>query len=301
MRAHRFSNRAVLSILLKSSLSIPVGCRSYTADGREAGGTQGSDWVPTQFVQFSCRLHALGIVVAACVPDSLAYIGVLIALNQVVVSGAGMYPKSTLLGNNMVRLSPAAAARGEVALSFDDGPDPAVTPKVLQVLDQYGLKASFFCIGKRAIACPEIVAETAARGHRVENHSFSHSHAFGFYGVKSLASDIHRSQEALEKITGCRPSLLRAPAGIRNLWLDPVLTQLDLTLVSWTRRGFDTVCRQPQTITQRLIQGLAAGDILLLHDGSSRRDVHGRPVVLEVLPRLIEAIAAKGLTPVPIA
>jgi peptidoglycan-N-acetylglucosamine deacetylase len=201
----------------------------------------------------------------------------------------------------MVRLSPAAAARGEVALSFDDGPDPAVTPKVLQVLDQYGVKASFFCIGKRAIACPGIVAETAARGHRVENHSFSHSHAFGFYGVKSLASDIHRSQEALEKITGCRPSLLRAPAGIRNLWLDPVLTQLDLTLVSWTRRGFDTVCRQPQTITQRLIQGLAAGDILLLHDGSSCRDVHGRPVVLEVLPRLIEAIAAKGLAPVPIA
>jgi len=80
MRAHRFSNRAVLLILLKSSLSIPLGCRSYTADGREAGGTKGSDWLPTQFVQFSCRLHALGIAVAACVPDSLAYIGILRSL-----------------------------------------------------------------------------------------------------------------------------------------------------------------------------------------------------------------------------
>jgi peptidoglycan/xylan/chitin deacetylase (PgdA/CDA1 family) len=305
MQEHKFSNLAILAKMVRTSLSPRSACPlcvvNQEVGGEALGGVgQALPWLPSPFMRLSCRLHALGLAAVTCVPDSLGYVGGILALNQMVIIGAGMYPRSTLLGINMVRLPLEAAARREVALTFDDGPDPTVTPKVLQVLESYGIKASFFFIGKRALAHPEIVAETTARGHRVENHSFSHSSAFGFYGANALARDIRLAQEVLEKITGRQPTLLRAPLGIRNVWLDPVLAQLGLMLVSWTRRGFDTVCREPRKITRRLLQGLTAGDILLLHDGSASCGPRGSPVILEVLPRLLDEILARGLSPVPI-
>ena len=94
----------------------------------------------------------------------------------------------------------------------------------------------------------------------------------------------------------CRPGAgSRAPAGLRNPFLDPVLHRLDLRLVSWTRRGFDTRDGDAARVTRRLTRGLAAGDILLVHDAGAATGRDGRPVVLGVLPPLLEAVAAAGL------
>jgi peptidoglycan-N-acetylglucosamine deacetylase len=87
---------------------------------------------------------------------------------------------------------------------------------------------------------------------------------------------------------------------LRNPFLEPVLARLGLHLASWTRRGFDTVNTDPETILRRLTRGLRGGDILLLHDGHAARTAQGEPVILEVLPRLLQRLAAAGLGTIPL-
>ena len=213
--------------------------------------------------------------------------------NHAVLAAAGLWPRSTLLGPNLRRLPPGN--RQAVALTLDDGPDPRVTPAVLDLLDRYGAKASFFCVGSRAAEHPDVVREIARRGHSVENHSNRHSRRFSLYGWDSLYRDIATAQDTLGALTGRRPQFFRAPAGLRNPFLDPVLARLGLRYVSWTRRGFDTVTRKPDKVVRRLTADLAAGDILLLHDCGSAVMADGRPVALSALPALLEKIAAQGL------
>ena len=185
-----------------------------------------------------------------------------------------------------------------MALTFDDGPDPLVTPRVLDLLEAAGVRGSFFCIGERAARHPNLCREMVQRGHGVENHTQTHGHGFSLLGPRRLAQEIRSAQETLAAITGQAPRFFRAPAGLRNPLLDPVLSRLGLHLATWTRRGFDTRARDPERVTGRLLRGLAAGDILLLHDGNAGRCADGGPMVVEVLPRLLQRVAALGLRPV---
>jgi peptidoglycan/xylan/chitin deacetylase (PgdA/CDA1 family) len=193
-----------------------------------------------------------------------------------------------------------AAFDGKVALTFDDGPDPVVTPRVLARLEERGVHATFFCIGRRAEEHPGLVAEIARRGHRVENHSYRHSAAFCFLGPRAIGRELDRAQAALMRQAGSAPRWFRAPAGLRNPWLDGALLPRGLELVSWTRRGFDTVSSEPDAVVRRLTRGLAARDVLVLHDGGAARTAGGAPVVLEALPRLLDALDAAGLSAIPL-
>lgn len=218
-----------------------------------------------------------------------------VGLNQAVLSGAGLAPRCTWLGDNIGRLPDSAARRGEVALTFDDGPDPQVTPAVLDMLDGAGARATFFCIAQRASQHRELCRDIVRRGHSVQNHSDRHALGFALSGLGGFARELGNAQASLAAITGQTPLFFRAPAGLRNPLLGPVLARYDLRLVSWTRRGFDSVQRVAQGVLARLTRGLAAGDILLLHDGNNARTRLGKPVVLEVLPALLERLAQQGL------
>jgi peptidoglycan/xylan/chitin deacetylase (PgdA/CDA1 family) len=220
--------------------------------------------------------------------------------NHLLLSAAVLWPRGTILGPNLTRLPPAAVRRREVSLNFDDGPDPEVTPRVLDLLDLHQAKASFFCIGEKAVAFPELVREIARRGHSVENHSYRHSHAFAFYGIGSLRREVELTQTAIAGIAGRAPEFFRAPAGFRSPLLDAVLARRGLRYASWTRRGFDTVDGNATAVLRRLVRGLAAGDVLLLHDGTPARTRSGEPVVLAVLPALLERLATAGLKTVPL-
>jgi peptidoglycan/xylan/chitin deacetylase (PgdA/CDA1 family) len=204
-----------------------------------------------------------------------------------------MWPQSTLLGANLTRLPPPAAERREVALTFDDGPDPAVTPTVLDLLDRYGAKASFFCIGTRVAAHPELAREITRRGHSVENHTYSHPNTFACLLPGALARQVGAAQTIVERVVGTRPQFFRAPMGLRSPLLDPVLVAAGLCYTSWTRRGYDTTSTDCDAVLRRLSARLAAGDVLLLHD--RRLAARGAPVVLDVLPRLLERIATAKL------
>ncbi len=247
-------------------------------------------WRPSPFVWGSAVLHGGLLGLLALDPAAWPWILGTLVGDHAVLAAAGMWPRSRLLGPNRRELTPLAAARGEIALTFDDGPDPEITPRVLDTLDAAGARATFFVVGERAERHPRLVVEIARRGHTVENHTWSHSPHFPWYGVRRLARDLARTSHLVESLIGTRPELFRAPAGLRSPMLDPVLAALELSLVSWTRRGFDAVVTDPERVWNRLSPGVRAGAILLMHDGAGHR------VVLDVLPRVLEEVGRRRLT-----
>jgi len=255
-------------------------------------------WRPAPILGASAALHGVAVAATAIRPHVWPWaLGALLA-NHLVLTGIGLWPRSTLLGPNWTRLPRDAATGGAVAITIDDGPDPDVTPGVLALLDEHNVKATFFCIGERVARHPELAREIARRGHTVENHSQRHRHNFSLLGPGGLAKEVGRAQESIAAVVGTLPRFFRAPAGLRNPWLEPVLSRFGLTLASWTRRGFDTVSHDADTVLGKLTHELAAGDILLLHDGHAGRNRAGEPVVFEVLPRLLSAVAAAKLRPI---
>jgi peptidoglycan-N-acetylglucosamine deacetylase len=257
---------------------------------------RGGSW--PLYAKASLICHAGAGICAVAVPSAWPWALGAVAANHVALTAGGLWPRSRWLGSNWTRLPEGAAARCEIAVTIDDGPDPAVTPVVLDLLDRHRARASFFCIARQARAHAALCREIVARGHSVENHSDSHSHRFSLLGPGAMAREIAAAQQSLVDITGQAPRFFRAPAGLRNPFLAPVLQRLELQLVSWTRRGFDTMRRDPVAILARLARGLAAGDILLLHDGHAARTRAGEPLVVSVLPALLERIAAVGLATV---
>ncbi len=248
-------------------------------------------------IQASIAIHALALLLllnGRLWPISVA----MIAFNHLVLAAAGLWPRSTLLGPNHRRLSARASAAGEVALTIDDGPDPLVTPQVLDLLDRFGCKATFFCIGERVAAHPDIAREIVRRGHQIENHTEHHFMRFSLLGPPGMRREILQAQNTIAAAVGEAPKYFRAPAGLRNPFLEAVLGAESLELVSWTRRGFDTVTNDPNVVLARLTRNMRAGDILLLHDGHGARTEEGTAVILKVLPGLLSAFAAAGLVAV---
>ena len=244
------------------------------------------------FVRLSAALHVAGAGVCLVAPRAWPLVAATIIPDHLLLAWGSLRPRSALVGPNLRRL-PDRAAENEVALTFDDGPDPRTTPRVLDLLDARRARATFFCVGRKAEQHPDLVREIARRGHRVENHSFGHAGTFCCWSPDAQAGDIDRAQATLARLAGAVPRYFRAPAGLRSPWLDGVLRSRGLTLVSWTRRGLDTISRRPEAVVRRLTRGLAAGDILVLHDG-------GGAVGPEALPRLLDAIESARLRSVPL-
>ncbi len=255
-------------------------------------------WRPAPFIQASAALHAGAAAGLVFAPGHWPQWLGLVAANHAVLTAAGLWPRSTLLGPNLTRLPPAAAARREIALTIDDGPAPAVTPRVLDLLDAAGARATFFCIGERAARHAALVRDIIARGHAVENHSQHHAKLFAAHGPRRMRDEVAAAQATLADLTGQPPAFFRAPAGLRSPFLDPILADLDLRLAAWTRRAYDTRRGNAAYVLARLTAGLAPGDILLLHDGNAARTAAGEAVILAVLPGLLAAIRAAGLATV---
>lgn len=252
-------------------------------------------WRPTPFIVASVGLHVLCLAAFALAPSLWPWLLAALVADHAVITLLGLWPRSRWLGPNWIALPPASTARGEIALTIDDGPDPVVTPQVLDLLDRYGVKATFFCIGRHAEHHAELCREIVRRGHAVENHSQRHRHTFSLLGWTGYLREIGAAQQTLTRITGMAPAFFRAPAGLRNPFLDPVLTRLGLRLASWSTRGFDTCTHDAQQVLRRLLRGLRPGAILLLHDGNAAQTNDGVPVIVALLPALLEQAAAHGL------
>lgn len=156
-----------------------------------------------------------------------------------------------------------------VWLTIDDGPSPQ-TRELLDLLDAYGAKATFFLVGERATARPDDVREIARRGHGIGNHSGSHPQAwFWALGPKRMAHEIASTQDTLRGITGTAPRWFRAVVGMANPFVSAPLKSLGLARVAWNARGFDGVGAQPQDVVRRIEAALSPGAIVLLHEGGA--------------------------------
>jgi peptidoglycan-N-acetylglucosamine deacetylase len=251
-------------------------------------------WRPSPLLIVSAAVHLGAAAALIARPRSWPWaLGALLA-NHVALAAAGLWPRSQLLGANWTRLPERGGLPG-VAITIDDGPDPEVTPQVLKLLERHRASATFFCIGERVLRYPDLAREIVRSGHVIENHSQRHRHNFSLLGPNAMNREISQAQESIVGVTGIAPRFFRAPAGLRNPFLDPVLARLKLQLASWTRRGFDTVSADADAVFRRLANPLHAGDILLLHDGHAARTGRGQAVILDVLPRLLDALTASGL------
>jgi len=258
-------------------------------------------WRPSPLIWITVAVHAAALLLLIVSPRAWPWALGAVLIDHALFTSAGLWPRSRWLGPNWTKLPADATARNEISLTIDDGPDPEVTPRVLDLLDRHGVKATFFCIGERAARHPELCKEIAARGHDVENHSQHHFHHFSVMGPRSLHREVQAAQKTLASLTGRTPCFFRAPAGLRNLFLEPVLARLGLRLAAWTRRGFDTRSGDADTVCRRLSSGLKPGAILLLHDGTCAHTASGEPVILTVLPMLVEAAGRAGLRFVTLA
>lgn len=252
-------------------------------------------WQPTLLIRATLALHLLALMTAIAEPGLWRLALAALLANHALLTVAGLWPRCQWLGPNWTRLPAAAAGRHEIALTIDDGPDPLVTPKVLDMLDRHAAQATFFCIGEKAARYPDLCREIVRRGHAVENHSQHHRHHFALLGRTGFRHELQAAQDTLTRITGKPPLFFRAPAGFRNPFLDPVLARLDLRLASWSARGFDTRTSDVERVKHRLLRGLRAGAILLLHDGNAARTPDGTPVILAVLPAVLATAAAANL------
>ncbi len=253
-------------------------------------------WRQLAFIlKLSIVLHVLACIFFLINPSLWLWLLALVLLNHLLLTTISLWPRSQLLGTNWVQLPATAIANNQIALTIDDGPDPEVTPKVLAILDQHQVKATFFCIGEKAQLHPDLCQEIIRRGHVIENHTQQHQHTFSFLGPNGFTKEIQAAQNTLTSITGQEPKFFRAPAGLRNPFLDAVLKKLNLTLASWSVRGFDTQNSNAEQIKSKLIHHLKAGTILLLHDGNAARTHQGTPIILEVLPDLLSAAKTQNL------
>ena len=252
-------------------------------------------WRPTPVVAASIAVHGVAAASLLVAPSAWPWALGSVAANQVLLGACGLLPRTHWIGRNMTRLPPSARARREIAITVDDGPDPDVTPRLLDLLDERGCTATFFVIGERVLKHPDLCREIARRGHAVENHSMTHTPRFALQTIDGYRREVHAAQETIVRVAGSEPRFFRAPMGFRNPLLDPVLHDAGLTLAAWTRRSFDTKQRDPRVVAARLTRGFAAGDILLLHDGHAARTAHGVPVLLEALPRILDDARRLGL------
>lgn len=180
--------------------------------------------------------------------------------------------------------------RREVWLTIDDGPDETDTPRLLDLLERHGARATFFVIGERAARWPELIAEIRRRGHDIGHHT--HTHPAGTFWCASpsrLAAELDQTLNVLAR-AGVRPAWFRAPVGIKHLLLAHALTARQLDYVGWSIRSADCWLHSPAQLAAKVVPRLQPGAIILVHEGPSVPD----PVRVAGMAQLLEELSRQG-------
>lgn len=182
------------------------------------------------------------------------------------------------------------------ALTFDDGPDPVTTPMLLDLLSRHGAPATFFVIGAKAERHPDLVRAILAGGHEIGNHTYGHDIFLMLRGRARLRREIARAQDVL-RLFGISPLVFRPPVGITNPWLFGALVDAGMICVCFRRRPADFGNRRIKRLKERVARNLAAGDILLMHEGIARPSEGQARALLAAVEGVLEKMAQKGLRP----
>jgi peptidoglycan-N-acetylglucosamine deacetylase len=194
------------------------------------------------------------------------------------------YPETIVLSG------PSTAKR--IALTFDDGPDPRFTGQVLDVLKQNNVKATFFVMGARAEAYPDLVKRMINEGHIVGNHSFWHPNLVDQASIATLEREVNRTEDALEKLIGYRTKLFRAPYGFLYNELVEKLREMNYTVVAWSVDSLDWQEEPPTVIANTVTSQVKPGSVILMHDGGEW-DANRTPTI-QSLQQIIPTLKQQG-------
>jgi peptidoglycan/xylan/chitin deacetylase (PgdA/CDA1 family) len=208
----------------------------------------------------------------------------LFALNEIA------NPRGALLGKVLWK-----GDRRGIALTFDDGPHPVYTPRVLEILDRFQAQATFFVIGRHLKEWGTLAAEASRRGHVIGNHSFNHLRLMNFLSGPRLRQEIRACQQEIERWVGYRPRFYRQPAGFRNPNIFRILKEMRMSMVGWQVRAFDTQSKDPLVISRRILKKAQPGGVLLLHDGSDSASNQDRAATVAALPEILRVLRDRGL------
>ena len=217
------------------------------------------------------------------------------------LTGLGSFWQRSGVFGRVLLAGPADRLPPRVALTFDDGPDPVTTPQVLAVLARFGVRATFFVIGERARRHPALLAQLAAAGHQIENHSLHHAWTTAFASPRRLQAELNEAQQIIAAACGRRPVWFRPPIGILSPPVAQAAAALGLRLAGWSDKARDgwSSTRLPQALA-RLRRGLRPGAILLLHDAGEAPGTARTPLAVPILEALLPELAARGLAAVPL-
>jgi peptidoglycan/xylan/chitin deacetylase (PgdA/CDA1 family) len=203
-----------------------------------------------------------------------------VAAVAAVTAYAAVNPRSELFGPVIWRTN----APRKLALTFDDGPNPKITPELLDLLDRFHARATFFVIGRFASECPELLCEIVKRGHTLGNHTASHPNLI-WRSASQIREELRQCNEAISAATGAPPRWFRPPFGMRNPWVIPEAEAMGLHTVLWTLLPGDWRAKSPDWLITRMdkiadhaqpagsggkMSETGYGDILCLHDGNHR-------------------------------
>ncbi|MGC8928733.1 MAG: polysaccharide deacetylase family protein [Myxococcota bacterium] len=179
------------------------------------------------------------------------------------------YPKFDPTGFTIIRLK---KGKKEIAFTFDDGPDPVITPIILDILKGHSVRATFFCLGFKAEKYPEIIERIRREGHNIGNHGYSHTKLHN-KDIEFIKREIDRTEEILKPLSQINgKKLFRSPHGFKNFSLIRLLRERNYILAGWTRGIWDSDGSPPDILLKRAINYLDDGVIFLFHDG---RDIEG--------------------------
>ena len=181
-----------------------------------------------------------------------------------------------------------------VALTFDDGPHPVYTPRVLEILETFGVKATFFLIGHQARSYPEIVQQIKAQGHEIENHSDNHLFYLTWLPAERIRQEIVSTQETIHRITGSYPSFFRSPLGWVSNDLVAVCRELKLPIINGSVKASDVSLPGKEYIIQTVLDKTRHGAIIILHDAGGVGLYRDRTQTLEALPVIIQNLKERG-------
>ncbi len=230
---------------------------------------------------------------------SLARLGATLlaaGLGLVVVLWAGWRlsrsPTYQLLGEIHARVD---TARPAVAITFDDGPSPANTPAILEVLRRHGAKATFFVIGREVVAHPDIAKAVVAAGHELGNHSYTHERMV-FVSPGFARREIEQTDAVLRGVGYAGELLFRPPYTKKLLVLPWVLRTLAKKSIAFDAQAHDTETQDPEVLTRNVLRWMRAGSIVLFHDGGAPK-----PGTVDALDRVLAEAERRGLTPVTVS
>ena len=196
-------------------------------------------------------------------------------------------------------ISRGVSNKKAVALTFDDGPDPLVTPQVLQLLLKHQVKATFFVTGKKAAEHPKLIKEILLHGHSIGNHSYIHDNLLMFRSRKTIATEIRSAQNVLSDF-GIVPLAFRPPVGITGPRLRPALLNTGMYVVNFSCRAYDGGNRWIKDISKKILKRIRPGDIIVLHDVMP----HNQSLLaywLNETDLIVSGIKVKGLAVLPLA